>query len=71
MESWVRKELIENRAATVDPSQIEAPQAEASHERSAPPDIPDQIQKLAALRESGAITEEEFERKKAELLDRM
>jgi hypothetical protein len=34
-------------------------------------DIPDQIKKLAELRDAGAITEEEFERKKAELLDRM
>ena len=30
-----------------------------------------QIRKLAELRDSGAITEEEFERKKAELLDRI
>jgi hypothetical protein len=38
---------------------------------SVPLDIPDQIRKLAELRDSGAITEEEFELKKAELLDRM
>jgi hypothetical protein len=37
----------------------------------APLDITDQIKKLAELRDSGAITNEEFERKKAELLDRM
>ncbi len=42
--------------------------------RSAPapaPDVADQISKLAALRDSGAITSEEYEAKKAELLDRM
>lgn len=35
------------------------------------PDVADQIAKLAALRDSGAITAEEYEAKKAELLDRM
>jgi uncharacterized membrane protein YdbT with pleckstrin-like domain len=42
--------------------------------RSAPaaaPDVADQISKLAALRDSGAITSEEYEAKKAELLERM
>ena len=38
---------------------------------AAPPDVTDQIAKLAALRDSGAITSEEYEAKKAELLDRM
>jgi hypothetical protein len=38
---------------------------------SVPLDIPDQIRKLAELRDSGAITNDEFELKKAELLDRM
>jgi uncharacterized membrane protein YdbT with pleckstrin-like domain len=33
--------------------------------------IPDQIQQLARLRDSGALTEEEFAAKKRELLDRM
>jgi uncharacterized membrane protein YdbT with pleckstrin-like domain len=35
------------------------------------PDVADQISKLATLRDQGAITTEEFETKKAELLDRM
>lgn len=35
------------------------------------PDITEQIAKLAALRDSGAITTEEYEAKKSELLDRM
>lgn len=34
-------------------------------------DIPGQIRKLAELRDAGIVTEEEFERKKAELLGRM
>ncbi|MBK5287573.1 MAG: PH domain-containing protein [Acidimicrobiia bacterium] len=38
---------------------------------AAPPDVADQIAKLATLRDQGAITSEEFETKKAELLDRM
>jgi uncharacterized membrane protein YdbT with pleckstrin-like domain len=35
------------------------------------PDVADQIAKLMTLRDQGAITTEEFETKKAELLDRM
>lgn len=35
------------------------------------PSIPDQIEKLGELRDKGIITEEEFQRKKAELLERM
>lgn len=42
-----------------------APAAPSAHE------IADSIERLAQLRESGAITTEEFEAKKAELLDRM
>jgi uncharacterized membrane protein YdbT with pleckstrin-like domain len=34
-------------------------------------DIPGQIEKLAALRDKGIVTAEEFERKKKDLLDRM
>ena len=34
-------------------------------------DVPDQIGKLAELREAGAITDEEFEEKKKDLLERM
>ena len=37
----------------------------------AAPDVADQIAKLAALRDQGAITAAEYEVKKAELLDRM
>jgi hypothetical protein len=35
------------------------------------PDIPDQIRKLAELRDSGILSSEEFEAKKAELLSKM
>lgn len=38
---------------------------------AAPPSIPEQIEKLGDLRDRGTITEEEFQAKKAELLDRM
>jgi hypothetical protein len=39
---------------------------------TAPPlDIPDQIAKLAALRDSGVLSEEEFAAKKSELLKRL
>jgi hypothetical protein len=45
--------------------------AAGGSDEPAPLDIPDEIMKLGELRDSGAITNEEFERKKAELLDRM
>ena len=35
------------------------------------PDIPEQIKKLGELRDQKLITEEEFEAKKAQLLDRL
>ena len=38
---------------------------------SAPVSIPEQIEKLDRLRRQGVVTDEEFERKKRELLDRM
>jgi uncharacterized membrane protein YdbT with pleckstrin-like domain len=46
--------------------------AEAVQQTAAPaPNIPDQIAQLAALRDQGHITPEEFDAKKAELLGRM
>lgn len=66
LESWVQKELVENKAAAAKP----LPQQPAQTQPAAS-DIPEQIKKLAELRKAGAITEEEFEQKKAELLDRM
>lgn len=44
----------------------------ADHGGATPaPSVPEQIQQLAALRDAGHISAEEFEAKKAELLDRM
>ena len=37
----------------------------------AEPDLTDQIRKLGELRDAGILTEEEFQAKKAQLLDRM
>lgn len=50
-----------------------AAQAPAAPAVAATPvaDIPAQLEQLARLRDQGVITAEEFERKKAELLDRM
>jgi hypothetical protein len=71
LESWVQKEHVENQAAAVDPAEIEASEESPSTAQAASTGIPELIKKLAELRDSGAITEDEFERKKAELLDRM
>ena len=38
---------------------------------SASPSIPEQIEKLAYLRERGILSDAEFEQKKRDLLDRM
>jgi uncharacterized membrane protein YdbT with pleckstrin-like domain len=48
-----------------------APPAVAAVPASSAQEIADSIERLAQLRDSGAITTEEFEAKKAELLDRM
>ena len=48
-----------------------APPAVAAAPTSSANEIADSIERLAQLRDSGAITAEEFEAKKAELLDRM
>jgi hypothetical protein len=43
----------------------------SSHQWTPQSDVPDQIRKLAELRDAGAISSEEFETKKRDLLDRM
>ena len=50
-----------------------APAAEAAPATPAEPQlsIPEQIEKLDQLRRQGVVTDEEFEAKKRELLDRM
>jgi hypothetical protein len=57
-------------ASTVIRERIASGQARGA-EDPAPLDVPGQIRKLAELRDSGAITEAEFQAKKAELLGRM
>jgi hypothetical protein len=44
---------------------------EVSAAAQAQPDIADQIRKLAELRDAGILTSEEFEAKKADLLERL
>lgn len=53
--------------ATVVSAQPQTPAPPAS----APADIAGQIAQLAALRDTGILTEEEFTTKKTQLLDRM
>jgi hypothetical protein len=45
--------------------------AEAVGKHAGSADIPEQIEKLDKLREKGTITQAEFEKKKADLLDKM
>jgi hypothetical protein len=71
LDSWVEKELVENKAAAVDPPETSASEGLAPTEGSATTDIPEQIRKLGELRDAGVLTEEEFEAKKKDLLDRM
>jgi Zn-finger nucleic acid-binding protein len=44
---------------------------ESSSAKSPEKDIPSQIQKLSDLKEQGILTDEEFEKKKTELLSRL
>lgn len=52
-------------------SQVTGAAASAPAPAPAPPSIPEQLEKLHDLRERGAITPEEYEAKKTELLGRM
>jgi len=61
LEGWVQRELVQNRAAAWGTSQ----------EQQSASDVPEQIKKLAELRDARAISNEEFEAKKRDLLDRM
>ena len=60
-------EAAERRRATWSQAPAPAPAAPTAPTAS----VPDQIAQLAALRDSGAITPQEYEAKKAELLGRM
>jgi uncharacterized membrane protein len=53
------------------PEQEEAYPLNISAESVAPADVPDLIRRLGELRDAGEITNGEYERRKAELLDRM
>jgi hypothetical protein len=73
LEGWVKREF--------PAAEVIAPQDEKPIDVEAPPlkvqpvskdiDVPEQIKKLAELRDSGLITGDEFEAKKADLLNRM
>lgn len=52
-----------------NPNDFEKPKAEKTENQSM--DIPEQIEKLSALKDKGIISEEEFQSKKAELLARL
>lgn len=47
------------------------PAADPTHVQGAPSSIPEQIDQLAELHQRGVLSDAEFQRKKAELLDRM
>jgi Domain of unknown function (DUF4429)/Short C-terminal domain len=64
-----------NQAKEFEQLRTDVEQYIASHHqgstRATEPDIPAQIEKLGQLRDQGLITADEFEAKKADLLDRM
>jgi flavodoxin len=63
---WVKKESVREFVQYV---KDHAGVQEISDQKN--DDIPSQIEKLSSLKDSGAISEEEYEKKKAELLKRM
>jgi uncharacterized membrane protein YdbT with pleckstrin-like domain len=65
---WERQDSRDIADAVRDAA---APPAVAAAPTSSTNEIADSIERLAQLRDSGAITAEEFDAKKAELLDRM
>ncbi len=63
--NWFEMRNVQNRAATpVAPAAAPAPAAP-------PANIPEQLKKIAELRDMGILSTEEFEAKKKELLSRM
>jgi len=72
LEQWIQEELVQKRAAAhLEVTPDSASQRGFFRRPESSPDIPEQIKKLAELRDSGAISAEEFEAKKSDLLDRM
>jgi uncharacterized membrane protein YdbT with pleckstrin-like domain len=70
-EIYRQMEVNSRRQASWHAEAIAANPAPRPVAAAATPDVADQIAKLATLRDQGAITTEEYEAKKAELLDRM
>ena len=60
--------MANKQAAQAQQAAPEAPPAPAQEEAAAAPDPIEQLTKLAALKDSGALTEEEFEAQKAKIL---
>ena len=77
-EIYRQMDARENRQSSTDATAVGDAVAKAIGEPRAPgatgaaaPSVPEQIEQLAHLRDAGHITPEEYEAKKAELLDRM
>jgi hypothetical protein len=66
----VKQQAQRQRATTITTAPTPASPQPTAPPDVEMPDIPHQIRKLAELRDAGALTTEEFERKKAELLER-
>jgi hypothetical protein len=63
------KQAVEQKMHEIRSGRMQQPVQQTPQQ--AQPDIPQQIQKLAQLKDQGILTEEEFNRKKSELLARM
>jgi hypothetical protein len=70
-EAQVIKDTLTRLMLGSHPAQAAAPAPVAAPAAAAEPDVMEQITKLAALRDAGILTEDEFNSKKAELLARM
>ena len=70
-EIYVQMEANENRKFDRIPQGMQAQAAQAAPAAPTPPDVAEQIRKLAELRDQGHISDEEFQAKKAQLLERM
>lgn len=70
-EIYVQMENNENRKFDRIRNAPSGPDMDATAVQSAPPSITDQIEKLAELHQRGVLSDAEYQRKKAELLDRM
>ena len=75
--AWIQRELVEKTSAVEAPQQTpptpiqEGLATQQPTSSSTGGDIPEQIRKLAELRDAGVLSTEEFETKKRDLLDRM